>query len=267
MRPIRGILAVTALGLCGACATSDATPATTPASASPPASASTLTTTPATTPATAPATAPATVDASAAEMPRAFCDAKAEFDALDSDTPDEASLQHYLTQAVPAMQAVADAAPPDITAAAASVVAELQSFTSLDVATAAHEDDSYNGARATIAMAVHDQCGYQPLTFEVANNAVVTAPDTATVGPASVLLISHDHDVHVLIFARLHDGVTADQLMADPDAFEAGADIVNVVLAGARATDGIVLNLEAGSYVYFDPQYLDDGLAGSFDVS
>jgi hypothetical protein len=251
--------AATAVLICGACADGDPT-----AEHSADAAITDLTT---------PKQAEGSASASSAPGPVAgastrFCNAKTAFDAIDNDTPDEAQLRQYVAAAVPAMRAVAEAAPADVVDAAQQVVARLTSLDSLDTATAAHSDAAYNQARATVARAVHERCGYQPLHFEISANAFVSAPVSAHTGRSSVLLTNDDDgDVHALVFARLHEGVTPEQLRQHPESLESNADIVNAVLAGYHATDGIVIDLEPGVYVYFDPEYYQIGLAGPLTVA
>ncbi len=257
--PLIALMSLASIAGCGSKSTSDALPTTSDA----------LPTTSA--PATsAPATsAPATTipDTTIPEFDIAdFCAAKVAFDGVNNDTPDEDAFDAYVAEASARAADIVSSAPPDIQEAATTVASTLAGLDNLDDGTAAHADEAYAGAREVLAVAVHDRCEFGRLTLDIANNTYSSATVEVTNGVTSVLVNNTDAVVHVTIIAKLADGVRADQLLANPELFEASATIVGVVVGGPDVADGTALALSPGNYIYFNPEYVATGMAGAFSI-
>ena len=215
---------------------------------------------------TSPETATSGTPTAAAFDMSAFCGAKMAFDGVNSDTPDEAAFDSYVAEASARAGDVVATAPPGLQEAASTVASTLAGLHNLDDGTAAHANEPYAAARETLARAVHDRCGFGHLALDIVDNAYSSENGEVTDGATSVLVNNTDAAVHVTIIAKLAEGFTADQLLAKPDLFETEATIVGVVFTGPHRADGTAVALSAGNYVYFDPEHVEDGMTGSFDV-
>lgn len=265
-RPFIALVALTALAACGDDTTPDASPDTTLAISAPDTTqVTTADTTTDTTADTTTDTTPETTAATASDI-STFCDAKVAFDGVSSDTPDEEAFAAYVAEASARASDIAAAAPPELQAAAITVANTLAGLNSLDEGTAAHVDQAYASAREELAVAVHERCDFGRLTLDIADNAYSSATVEVANGVNSVLVNNADATVHVTIIAKLAEGTTADQLLADPDLFEANATIVAVVVGGPNVADGAALQLDAGGYIYFNPEHVVTGMAGAFSV-
>lgn len=194
-----------------------------------------------------------------------FCEAKAQFDALDSETPDERALASYVQGAVTAMTRVEATAPPTLKAPTRTVLTTLQGMRNLKVATAAHSNVAYLNARAQLASAVHDKCAYHRVAIRISDVAMTITPATSPIGKTSILVTSKGKEPHVVVIAMLRNGVTAEQLLAEPDSFEANATAIGAVFLAPGLNDGVALTLKAGRYVTFDPEHLEE-LHGKFTI-
>lgn len=241
------LVALTAMTACGDDTTPDAAPTT------------------AGVPDTTAEAAPDTTTSPPADI-SAFCDAKVAFDSVNNDTPDEEAFAAYVADASTRANDIAAAAPVELQAAALTVANTLAGLNSLDEGTAAHVDEAYASAREELAVAVHERCGFGSLTLDIADNAYSSATVEVTDGVNSVLVNNADATVQVTIIAKLAEGMTADQLLENPDLFEANATIVAVVVGGPNVADGAAVQLDAGNYIYFNPEHVASGMAGAFSV-
>lgn len=245
--PFIAMIAMIALAACGDDTKPDAAPTTAVV--------------PETTPETAPdATATPVSDISA------FCEAKVAFDGVNSDTPDEEAFAAYVADASARANDIAAVAPAELQAAALTVASTLAGLNSLEEGTAAHVDAAYASAREELAVAVHERCDFGRLTLDIADDAYSSATVEVTNGGNSILVNNADATVQVTIIAKLAEGMSADQLLADPDLFEANATVVAVVVGGPNVADGAALQLDAGNYIYFNPEHVASGMAGAFSV-
>lgn len=203
----------------------------------------------------------------AAPTPTAFCKAKAAFDAVDSDTPDEAAFDRYIEEATEAANAIADDAPPELAEAASTLVDTLAGLETLDQGTTAHADPAYAKARADLATAVDEGCGYGRIALTIDGDSYADPPSAAKAGLTSLLVDNGDEQVRVTIVAKLADGTTGQQVLENPDLFETSATPVGIVVAGPESVDGTILDLSPGEYIYFDPEHLEDGMAASLAVA
>ena len=113
---------------------------------------------------------------------------------------------------------------------------------------------------------MHERCDFGRLILDIADNAYSQATVEVANGVNSILVNNADATVHVTIIAKLAEGMTADQLLADPDLFEANATIMAVVVGGPNVADGAAIQLDAGNYIYFNPEHVATGMAGAFTV-
>ena len=209
---------------------------------------------------TAPASAGAGADLAA------FCDAKRTLDAVDNNTPDEAAFDRYVAESTAAAQVLADVAPAELRPAVDTIVAGLARLDTREQGTAAHSDPAYAKARGELATAVHERCALGQLPITIEADAYVDVPAASSSGPTSLLVDNRDRHVHPTIIARLADDVTPEQLLQNPNLFETAATVSAVVVAGPASFDGAIIDLTAGTYIVFDPEHLESGMALSIVV-
>jgi hypothetical protein len=217
---------------------------------------------------TPPISTPPTVAASAgggADL-AAFCDAKRTFDAVDNNTPDEAAFDRYVAESTAAAQVLTDVAPGELRPAVTTLVASLSRLDTREQGTAAHSDAAYARARGELATAVHERCAFGQLAITIEDDAYVDVPVAPPSGPTSLLVDNRDRHVHPTIIARLADDVTPEQLLQNPELFETAATVSAVVVAGPAASDGAIIDLTPGTYIVFDPEHLESGMALSVVV-
>ncbi len=195
-----------------------------------------------------------------------FCAAKVAFDAVNSDTPDEESFDVYVAEATARADDIVSTAPAELQRAATTVLTTLRQLDDLEEGTVAHADVPYAEAREELARGVHELCRFGQISIGIAANTFSSVTVAAIDGVTSVLVDNTDPFVHVTIIAKLVDGISADQLLADPELFETSATVVGVIVAGPQVADGAALALPAGNYVYFDPEHVQTGMAGAFTV-
>ncbi len=202
-----------------------------------------------------------------AEVSSAFCEAKAELDAVSPDTPDEAALRRYQAEAEPILDRLAAEAPDELGDAVAIVVESISEPATLEEAGAAATDERVSDAREQIGVAVHEACGFDPVEFVVVDHEFEAAPDTISSGTASVLLDNRGDALHAVVLFRANDDVPDTEVegLIGSEELETRATFVNAMPADGGHKAQLVVDLAPGRYLYFDDEHID-GMHGTFIV-
>ncbi|HET9443072.1 MAG TPA: hypothetical protein VFO65_07095 [Acidimicrobiales bacterium] len=197
----------------------------------------------------------------------AFCEAKADLDAVSPDTPDEAALRRYQKEATPLLARMDDEAPGGLADAVTTVRDSIVEPDSLEEAGAAATDEDVAAAKEAIGTAVHEQCGFEEATFVAADHRFEDTPGTLARGRSSLVLDNRGEALHALVVFRVNEDVADADIagLVGSEELESRASFVNAMPAAGGHVAQLVVDLEPGRYLFFDDEHMDD-MVGTFTV-
>jgi len=207
-------------------------------------------------------------DDDAVTLSQGFCEAKATFDAVSPDTPDEAALRRYQGEAVPLLDRMGDEAPGQLTGAVSTWRDSITEPRTLEEASAAATDEKVSNAKALIGVSVHEQCGFEQAEFVVVDHAFQSAPESMQSGRTSLLLDNRGDALHAIVVFRVNDDVPDGEVLGliGTDGLETRAAFVNAMPTDGGHKAALVIDLEPGRYIYFDDEHIDE-MRGRFVVA